>query len=51
LRSAYSLIGGSQKLPALVKTYYIGNRLTDTVKGVLDAVAMSGDKNLLTQFG
>jgi len=44
------LIGAGQKLPALVKTYHIGNSLTDTVKGVLDAVAMSGGKNLLTQF-
>ena len=44
------LIGAGQTLPPRVKTYHIGNSLTDTVKGVLDVVALSGGKNLLTQF-
>ena len=44
------LIGAGQALPPKVTTYHIGNSLTDTIKGQFDVVALSGGKNLLTQF-
>ncbi len=33
-----------------IKTYHIGNSLTDTTKGTLDAICMSGGKNVLTYY-
>ncbi len=44
------LIGGGQKLGKQIKSYHIGNSLTDMTKGVLDVVSSSGGKNLVTYY-
>lgn len=44
------LIGGGQQIGPPLKSYHIGNSLTDTIKGSLDVVAQSGGKNLTTCF-
>ncbi len=44
------VIGAEGQLPREVKTYHIGNSLTDTTKGSFDAIAMSGGRNVRTFY-